>query len=165
MNPDESPRPAKPEPHDPQGTDLARQVARAARGGPAQPPKRRRRASSEPGDPQLLGEVLKEVISDRGWEREVNLQQLLAKWPDLVGAVNAAHSRPTGFADQVLSVQAESTTWASSLRMIAPALVARLNEQLGQGTVTRVVVSGPQAPSWKKGRRSVPGPGPRDTYG
>ena len=27
------------------------------------------------------------------------------------------------------------------------------------------VVVGPEAPSWKKGRRSVPGRGPRDTYG
>ena len=60
---------------------------------------------------------------------------------------------------------AESSTWASSLRTIAPQLVAVLNEQLGQGTVTRVTVIGPEAPSWKKGHRSVPGRGPRDTYG
>ena len=36
-----------------------------------------------------------------------------------------------------------------SLRLrdpIAPQLVAVLNEQLGQGTVTRVVVVGPEAP-------------------
>ncbi|MFZ1282737.1 MAG: DUF721 domain-containing protein, partial [Propionicimonas sp.] len=46
-----------------------------------------------------------------------------------------------------------------------PQLVARLNDQLGQGTVERVVVVGPSAPSWKKGKRSVPGRGPRDTYG
>jgi len=31
--------------------------------------------------------------------------------------------------------------------------------------VTRVLVVGPEAPNWKKGRRSVPGRGPRDTYG
>ena len=29
----------------------------------------------------------------------------------------------------------------------------------------RVVVVGPNTPSWKRGRRSVPGRGPRDTYG
>ena len=65
----------------------------------------------------------------------------------------------------MLTVRAESSTWATSLRTIAPQLVAMLNEQLGQGTVTRVLVVGPEAPSWKKGRRSVPGRGPRDTYG
>jgi predicted nucleic acid-binding Zn ribbon protein len=49
---------------------------------------------------------------------------------------------------------------------MAPQLVAMLNEQLGDGTVTRIAVLGPDAPSWKKGRRSVrDGRGPRDTYG
>ncbi|MCB0912407.1 MAG: DUF721 domain-containing protein, partial [Propionibacteriaceae bacterium] len=88
-----------------------------------------------------------------------------ARWPALVGPVNAEHSEPIGSADTVRTVRAESTTWATSLRTIAPQLVAVLNEQLGQGTVSRVVVVGPEAPSWKKGRRSVPGRGPRDTYG
>jgi predicted nucleic acid-binding Zn ribbon protein len=49
---------------------------------------------------------------------------------------------------------------------MAPQLVAKLNEALGDGTVTRVTVLGPQGPSWKKGRLSVrDGRGPRDTYG
>lgn len=79
--------------------------------------------------------------------------------------MNAAHSAPEAYDERVLTVRADSSTWAASLRQIAPQLVARLNDQLGQGTVERVVVVGPSAPSWKKGKRSVPGRGPRDTYG
>ena len=49
---------------------------------------------------------------------------------------------------------------------MAPQLVALLNDHLGDGTVTRVKILGPDAPSWKKGRCSVrDGRGPRDTYG
>ena len=45
-------------------------------------------------------------------------------------------------------------------------MIARLNDELGDGTVTVVEVRGPNAPSWKKGLRSVrDGRGPRDTYG
>jgi len=154
--------PDRPE-HDPQGMDVAKRVARAARGAAPAPKKRRSAPRTE--EPTLLGELLKEVIEDEGWTREVNVHQLLARWPALVGPVNAAHSQPVGYADTVLTVRAESSTWATSLRTIAPQLVAVLNDQLGQGTVTRVVVIGPEAPSWKKGRRSVPGRGPRDTYG
>lgn len=149
--------------HDPQGTELARRIARATRGAA---PKPKRTRSSAPGDaPAALGEVLREVIAAEGWTREVNLHQLLARWEDLVGPVNAAHSRPESYAETVLTVRAESSTWASSLRTMAPQLVAVLNEKLGHGTVSRVKVLGPQAPNWKKGRRSVPGRGPRDTYG
>lgn len=148
--------------------DLARQIARAARGGGAPAPRpRRRRAAASPGgnDPVPLGEVLKEVVDEQGWSTQLTVHHLLGRWPALVGPVNAAHSTPEGYADKVLTVRAESSTWATSLRQIAPRLVAILNEQLGQGTVERVVVIGPEAPSWKKGRRSVPGRGPRDTYG
>ena len=42
---------------------------------------------------------------------------------------------------------------------------AWLNEEVGDGTVTRVDVRGPGGPSWRKGSLTVPGRGPRDTYG
>lgn len=152
--------------HDPQGLDVARQVARAARGDAAPPPRpRKRSAKGENDGPEALGELIKDVIDTQGWNTEVKLHHLLGGWANLVGEVNAAHSRPESFTDKVLTVRAESSTWASSLRQIAPQLVARLNEQLGQGSVERVQVIGPHAPSWKKGRRSVQGRGPRDTYG
>jgi len=152
--------------HDPQGLDVARQVARAARGDAAPPPRPRKRSAKPANDgPEPLGDLLKDVIDTQGWSTEVKLHHLLGGWTTLVGEVNAAHSVPESFADKVLTIRAESTTWATSLREIAPQLVARLNDQLGQGTVERVLVVGPTAPNWKKGRRSVPGRGPRDTYG
>lgn len=151
--------------HDPQGMDVARRVARAARGAPPPKPAKKRPPSSRTDEPTLLGDLLKEVIEEEGWTREVNVHQLLARWPALVGDENAAHSRPVSYAETVLKVQADSSTWSAALRLLAPKIVAKLNEQLGQGTVTQIVVVGPEAPSWKKGRRSVPGRGPRDTYG
>ncbi|HML50635.1 MAG TPA: DciA family protein [Propionicimonas sp.] len=150
--------------HDPRGTDLARQIARAARGAPAKAKPKRSRSAATDG-PTLLGDVLGEVIEEQQWNRELNLRHLISRWPSLVGAVNAEHCEPEAYTDGVLVVRAESSTWASSLRTIAPQLVAILNENLGQGAVQRVQVIGPQAPSWKKGRRSVSGRGPRDTYG
>ena len=63
-------------------------------------------------------------------------------------------------------VRTDSTAWATQLRLLAPTVVRRLNEELGAGTVTALDVQGPLGPSWKKGRRSTrDGRGPRDTYG
>lgn len=173
---------AEPIDHDPQGLDLASQVAHRARSIlPAPrgvkprkaPPKRaigepnqRSTARPDPRDPQLLGAALNRVMDERGWTREVNLRTVLAKWASVVGPDVADHSQPEAYADGVLTIRAESTTWASALRQLAPRLVAQLNEHLGDGTVTRVVVNGPTAPSWKHGPRAVrDGRGPRDTYG
>jgi predicted nucleic acid-binding Zn ribbon protein len=106
------------------------------------------------------------LVDSKGWTTEVNARSLLARWAALVGPVNAAHSHPESYADTVLTVRTDSTAWATQLRLMAPQLVAMLNGALGDGTVTRVMVKGPDGPSWKKGRLSVrDGRGPRDTYG
>lgn len=175
--------------HDPTGIELAASIAHqtiasAPRAGEAvtlPPPRgvskgRPRRGRRPTGvqfsgsgpderDPQTVGAVLGRVIRDRGWSTQVNVRSLLARWSELVGPTNAAHSTPESFSEGVLTIRAESTTWATSLRALTPNLVAELNARLGQQSVTRIVVLGPQAPSWKHGRRSVPGRGPRDTYG
>jgi predicted nucleic acid-binding Zn ribbon protein len=160
--------------HDPEGLDLASRIAHAARGGklPRRPRPRRdltEAAWSGSGasarDPQSVGALLDRVIADRGWTKNLGVASLTAHWEQVVGAVNAQHSTPVKFKEGVLTVQAESTTWATALRLQAPQIVAKLNGQLGQGTVTLVKVLGPTVKSWKKGKRSVPGRGPRDTYG
>ena len=75
-------------------------------------------------------------------------------------------AQPTSFADGKLVVRTDSTAWATQLRLLAPTLVRRLNEELGHGSVTLIEVEGPNLPTWKKGRLSSrDGRGPRDTYG
>ncbi|MDR1790762.1 MAG: DciA family protein [Propionibacteriaceae bacterium] len=148
-------------PHDEQGLEVARAVAaRAAQ----RAPKKRRRTGGSSGI-QPIAEVLTAVAFEEGWDEQLSVRALLSDWAALVGPANAEHSKPEAYADGVLTVRAESTAWATSLRQIAHQLVAILNDKLGQGSVTRVEVLGPKAPSWKHGKRSVPGRGPRDTYG
>ena len=163
------------EEHDPTGLELAQTVARSlgARGRTQRRPKPRRPigpqvsgARPDERDPKRLSDAVDRLVESKGWTTEINVRTLLARWGLLVGAANAAHSSPEGYADTVLTVRADSTAWAAQLRYLAPQLVAMLNEQLGDGTITRIKVLGPDAPSWKKGRRSVrDGRGPRDTYG
>ncbi|MFT3876415.1 MAG: DciA family protein [Propioniciclava sp.] len=158
-------------PFEPTGLDLARQIAAAAgRAVPSPAPKkakkRTRRASGrERAEPVALGEALEGVIQERGWTTEVNVHLLLGRWPELVGPAVAEHATPEAYRDRVLVVRTTSTNWASQLRLMAPQLVARMNASLGQGTVTRVQILGPEAPSWRHGPRTVKGRGPRDTYG
>ncbi|GAA3703286.1 DNA replication protein DciA [Microlunatus aurantiacus] len=163
--------------HDPTGLDLARSIADSVGAGPRRRTKRRTqrptrvdpvRSGARPDerDPKTLGTALENLVDSKGWSTDLSIRALLARWPALVGPTNAAHSWPESYAETVLTVRTESTVWATSLRTMAPQLVAKLNEALGDGTVTRVAVLGPQGPSWKKGRLSVrDGRGPRDTYG
>ena len=161
--------------HDPTGLELARQVSRSvrSRGVSARPRRKRPRqidpqrsgARADDRDPQLVSDAMGRLIDNLGWGRELNVHMVMGRWSELVGSAIADHATPESYRDGVLVVRAESTTWASALRLEAPRVVAILNADLGQGTITSIEVRGPSAPSWKHGRRSVQGRGPRDTYG
>lgn len=168
------------EPHDEGGLELARSVARALarvpgavrRGrGPRGGPRDRRPAAAsgahpDDRDPQLLDATLGRLVADQGWSTDVRVHGVIGRWGSLVGAEIAAHATPESFADGRLSVRTDSTAWATQLRLLAPTLLARLNAELGDGTVTFIEVRGPAAPSWRSGPRRVRGGrGPRDTYG
>jgi predicted nucleic acid-binding Zn ribbon protein len=117
-------------------------------------------------DPQLIGSLLAGYVEDRGWERPLAEARVFADWAALVGADVAAHSAPQSLNAGELRVTAESTAWATQLRLLGATLLARLVAELGPDVVTKLVITGPTGPSWKHGGRSVRGArGPRDTYG
>lgn len=166
--------------HRPEGLDLARSLARAMAGSTApyrprtRATGRRRPPRAEPGlsgahpdarDPQTLDASLASFVRDQGWGTELRVHGVFSRWEAIVGSDIARHANPEAFADGRLSVRAGSTAWATQLRLLAPDLVRRLNEVLGDGTVERIEVRGPQAPSWARGSFRVRGRGPRDTYG
>jgi predicted nucleic acid-binding Zn ribbon protein len=161
------------------GLDLARTLARAtARSTPGRKTVARRTSPRTPRtgrvsgahpddrDPQPLDAALTRVVDDHGWQVDLKVASMFARWADLVGEEIGAHSRAESFADGKLVVRTDSTAWATQLRLLAPSVVRRLNDDLGHGTVVVIEVLGPHAPSWKHGTRSVrDGRGPRDTYG
>jgi predicted nucleic acid-binding Zn ribbon protein len=164
--------------HDPDGLDLARALTRATakQGGTPARKRRRKRPRAEQGrvsgahpddrDPQLLDATLGRLIADHGWDLSLRVHGVFGRWPQIVGDEVAQHCEPESFADGRLVVRTDSTAWATQLRLLTPAVLRRLNEELGEGTVTLIEVLGPQGPSWSKGKRSVRGGrGPRDTYG
>jgi predicted nucleic acid-binding Zn ribbon protein len=176
-DPASEPAPDQPE-HAEDGLDLARALTRAsARSTPTRRPTRKsggrqpragRSSGAHPDerDPQPLDATVGRIVDDHGWDLNLRVQGVFARWAEIVGAEIAAHTHPETFDDGKLVVRTDSTAWATQLKLLAPSVVRRLNEDLGHGTVTVIHILGPHGPSWKKGPRSVrDGRGPRDTYG
>lgn len=169
--PTEPPSPEPPDRGD--GLDLARDIANAYRGsGPqrARPARGRRKPQAikraARDDPEPLARFLGKLISDQGWEENLSAQRVFTDWERIVGAEVAQHCAVVGYEDGQLEVEADSTAWATELRLLAPRIVAKLNAQLGQGSVVRINIHGPKGPSWIKGKRTIRNArGPRDTYG
>ena len=122
-------------------------------------------AGADRRDPNLLGGVVGGLIKTRGWSSPVAVGSVIARWEQLVGSAIAQHCKPEKFENGVVEVLCDSTAWATNLKLMQPALMDVFNTALGPGIVTGLKIRGPAAPSWKKGRYSVRGRGPRDTYG
>ena len=153
---------------------LARARAAAKAKGLRPGLKPRRRAKDVPvgqrsdggRDPKLLGDQLDQFVVERGWAVDVAVGAVIGRWPQIVGAEIAQHCAPVDFVEGVLTIRADSTAWATQLRLLSSSLLTRLAEDVGEGTVAELRVVGPGAPSWSRGqRRANDGRGPRDTYG
>ncbi|MCV2392837.1 DciA family protein [Actinotalea sp. M2MS4P-6] len=116
-------------------------------------------------DPVPVGESLTRLAAERGWSTDLSVGGVIGRWREVVGDQVADHCEPEAFTDGVLAVRADSTAWATNLGLLVPELMTRLATELGPDVVQEVRVLGPAAPRWTKGRRSVRGQGPRDTYG
>ena len=122
-------------------------------------------------DPAMLSGLIERLIINKGWDLQVATGKLQGQWGLIVGHEIASHVLIESFnldpsgASGTLILRAESSAWATQIRLLLPTISERLGQEIGQGRISEIKVLGPTAPSWKHGQRSVKGRGPRDTYG
>jgi predicted nucleic acid-binding Zn ribbon protein len=117
-------------------------------------------------EPRPLAAAIEGLLSAEGWTLAAATGSVFGRWAQIVGTDLAAHTTPESLTDGELTVSADSTAWATQVRLLAAQLVRRLNAELGDGTVQRVAVRGPVTSTRKPGEWRVRGSrGPRDTYG
>jgi predicted nucleic acid-binding Zn ribbon protein len=151
-------RPARPQAHRPERD-----------ASPDSPPSRRPGRRPRRDDPEPLNTAIDALLDAHGWREAAAVGSVFGRWAEIVGPELAAHTRPDFLADGELTVTADSTAWATQVRLLAAHLVRRLNAELGDGAVQRVRVRGPAraaGPARRPGEWRVRGSrGPRDTYG
>jgi predicted nucleic acid-binding Zn ribbon protein len=134
----------------------------------------RKRSKREPGssrpfgggrDPEGLGSIVDALTARLGWSSPLAKSELLASWISIAGEETAEHSAPVGIEDGVLTVKCDSTAWATQLRLMRVQIMTQIASRYPDAGITSLRFEGPGAPSWKRGPRSIPGRGPRDTYG
>ncbi len=128
-----------------------------------------RRRWSGPGpdrrDPQLLGSATMDLARNRGWSGRMAEGSVFGQWSAVVGDQIAEHASPTALREGILTVTAESTAWATQLRMVQSQILAKIAAAVGDGVVTSLKIVGPSGPTWQKGPRNFGARGPRDTFG
>ena len=117
-------------------------------------------------DPQLISSVLTNLIQERDWHLGIAEGTLFTTWKEIVGEDIASHSTPLSLLEGALLIQCSSTAWATQLTAVGQNLLHTIQASAPGALVLSLSFIGPQAPSWKRGIRTVSnGRGPRDTYG
>jgi predicted nucleic acid-binding Zn ribbon protein len=116
-------------------------------------------------DPRGIADVIENLTSTMGWDSPLARADLLASWSGIVGDETAAHTTPIGIEEGVLTVRCDSTAWATQLRRMNSTITTKIVTKHAAAGIESVRFLGPDAPSWKRGPRAIPGRGPRDTYG
>lgn len=122
-------------------------------------------AGSDPRDPRALGGLFAKLARKRGWESSLDVAQVTTRWPELVGPDVAAHCVVERFEPPTLVVRTSSTTWATQLRILKDGLLDKIEREMGRRIVEDIEIHGPVQRSFTRGRKSVKGRGPRDTWG
>jgi predicted nucleic acid-binding Zn ribbon protein len=116
-------------------------------------------------DPQLLGDVLTNLIEERDWKSGVAEGSLFTQWAAIVGADIAQHASPISINESVLTIQTTSTAWATQLTLVNNEILKTIQNNPFGATIESIAIIGPNTPSWKRGIRSTrDARGPRDTY-
>lgn len=130
---------------------------------------RAKNANSQPFEsgrnPKKASVSILELFKSFAWDTQLAEADLFNKWHEIVGENNADNSTPENLSNGLLTVRCKSTAWATQLRLMQAQILERIKEVYPQLEVTSIKFIGPDAPNWKKGKFSVPGRGPRDTYG
>ena len=114
----------------------------------------RRRAIKEPGstvpfgagrDPRGLGDVIDNLTQKLGWNSPLAQSELLVTWAEIAGAETAEHSTPVGIDEGVLTVQCDSTAWATQLRLMRSQIATRIAVRFPDAGIQSVRFEGPNA--------------------
>ena len=118
----------------------------------------------DPGEPKPIGELIDQLVTQRDWKDGLAEGEIFVRWREVVGDEIASKSEPIEIKNEKLFIQCTSTAWATQLNLFKNQLLESI-QKVAPG-IKALEILGPNAPSWRKGLRTVQGfQGPRDTYG
>ena len=146
--------------------DIARELFKAYRTKVRKRDTERDEERTHRDDPERIGSILENLSNTKDWQRGLAEGNLFTNWAKIVGDEIAEHSEPITIFEGRLTIRATSTAWATQLRLLERDLLKSIQNQSEGALIEELSIIGPNAPSWKRGLRTIRGArGPRDTYG
>ncbi|MBR5951243.1 MAG: DUF721 domain-containing protein [Actinomycetaceae bacterium] len=91
-------------------------------------------------DPHSLTDILKAFIKDSGWDENVSVGELKARWLKIVGENTARHVTIESFDNGKLVLSASSSSWQAQITALAAVLKEKINKELEGEIVQEIAV-------------------------
>ena len=91
-------------------------------------------------DPRQIGDGLDRIAHRLGAPAASAMGAVFSRWEAAVGSAIAAHARPVGLHDGVLTVAVDDPAWATQLRFLANDIVGKIAAVAGPNVVGRIEV-------------------------
>jgi len=95
------------------------------------------------------GSIAADLLSSRGYDLKLRQYRAWQVWEKVVGPQIARHARPLRIRDRVLEVRVDQPVWMQQLRLMAPQILQRLNQALGEELLSDIY--------WRRGKVEPPG--------
>lgn len=94
------------------------------------------------GEPRPLKEILGALAARRAaWDAPRSTSKVGEVWERIAPRGLAAHCWVSSLVRGVLELASDAPVWAQEVRMVAPDLARRINEELGETLVREIVVN------------------------
>ena len=90
---------------------------------------------------EAVGPLLSDVLQGLGLDRRLREFKAVEIWDAVVGETIAQNTRPIGIREGVLFVEVASSVWMQELVLLRDDIVERLNRELGETRVRRIVLT------------------------
>jgi hypothetical protein len=102
-------------------------------------------------EPEKLSGAMRRALKGLNLDQRMKEARAMALWPDVVGEMLAARTRPLHVNRGTLVVAVASSAWAQQLSLLKPQLIAKLAERVGPNVIRDL--------RWRTGpQESLPGP-------
>ena len=92
-------------------------------------------ATRKNNSPKHIGEALKSLFKDLGYDKKINQMQVIEKWSDIVGENIANIAQAERVQNNILYVKVKSMTWRTELLFQKKAILEKIKENVGSDVV------------------------------
>ena len=89
--------------------------------------------------PQKLGDIVRSVLSERGYLKQCLEAEIISKWPDLVGERIAEVTECTDVRSGVIYVKVSSSSWRNEISFLKKEIMDKVKKETRCKTIKDIL--------------------------